>query len=779
TDALGADWDELNMVANRYGAATEGASITLGTPATVVKYANGVDASGCLSWKVAAGTYDFAFDPSAMTLTLVNAGDNPNPNPNPDPNPTPDPTPGEEHYIYFDGTSFTQPMVYAWIDDDNRVSAAWGGDNMVKKDGKWYWEVPEGKDVPKMVIIHEGDNKIGAGDLTYVDKATYHQDGTYTLSGGDDPNPPTPPTPASGDMFILGNLSVGHWNPSKGVAMTAEGSVYSAKDVVLEKPATDDKAFFTFVTKLGTSATDWDAVNASDRYGASTKDEAITAGSTVTVVKYPVNVSASSAYSWAIAPGTYDITFDTSSMKMTVVNAGNDPTPVKPVVTASPASGTTFTESLSVTLTVSPAADIYYTLDGSAATISSTKYSAPISISETTTISTLAVTADGAENAQKFSYTKRSNDDPNPPTPSGNNLITNYYKVNPNGQCGTFKTVNMTGHPATNAFSNWGPEDLIAQGVARDVCQAFKGVHERPIVDSYAVYAAYDNDNLYLGIQFVYAIWDLGGEGKQPGESKPYNMDGHMCLAFDLDPNKSFDGYISGAGPVWNDQAKGAKFANGVDAVIMCSTKPGVGTPGLFLATPDGHASYDAEYCKALPAGFWGHIDGLHPSIDHVWGQADFSYDPELLKGNEGFVDLRSEIDDDAHTFYEFKLPLSSLGITADQIRNQGIGFMYLDKYGTSPVGGTPYDPSFFDNVNGSYSQDVSSSQEKEDEDVITYAPARIGKMGITTGVELPVVDEAVMDVDPIYFTLQGVRVENPSNGLYIVVRGNKVTKEF
>ena len=103
---------------------------------------------------------------------------------------------------------------------------------------------------------------------------------------------------------------------------------------------------------------------------------------------------------------------------------------------------------------------------------------------------------------------------------------------------------------------------------------------------------------------------------------------------------------------------------------------------------------------------------------------------------------------------------------------------MYLDKYGTSPVGGTPYDPAFFDNVSGSYSQDDSSSKEKEDEDVITYAPARIGKMGVPTGVQIPVAEESA-DVEPQYFTLQGLRVENPSNGIYIVVRGNKVTKEY
>ncbi len=783
TDYVGATWDDLNMSANRYGAATEGAPITVGTPATVVKYANGVDASGCLSWTVAAGTYDFTFDPSAMTLTVVNAGDNPNPNPNPDPNPdpnpNPDPTPGDGHYIYYDGT-FSQPAVWAWTSTANCcANGTWPGDAMTKKDGKWYWELPAGKPVPEQVIISEnGGAKVGGGDLTYVDKATYHQDGTTSTGDSPNPNPNPNPDPTPGaNVYVLGDFSDSHWSTSAGKAMTANGNVYTIEGLELAvnpNAAGATKAYFTFTTAIGA---DWDVVNGSDRYGASTKDEAIAAGETATVTKYPANVSASSAYSWAIEPGTYDLTLDLATMKLTVAESGDGPRPQKPVVTASPAGGTTFTDdAINVTLSVTPEATIYYSLTG-AATTASTVYSGPIAISETTTIYTLAVTAEGAQNSQSFKYTKRSNNPGPEPGPAGTNLITDYYKVNPNGQVGTFKTVNTTGHPASNAFTNWSAEDLIAQGVARDVCQAFKGVHERPIVDSYALYAAYDNDNLYLGVQFVYTIWDLWGEGKQPGESKPYNMDGHMVIAFDLFPNKSFDGYINGTGPIWNEGAQGAKFDNGVDAVLMCSTKPGVGTPGLFLPTDDGHASYDAAYCKSLPAGFWGYKDGLHPSIDHVWGQDDFSYDPDLLKGNTGFVDLRSEIDDDAHTFYEFKIPLSSLGITADHIKNTGIGVMYLDKYGTSPVGGTPYDPSFFDNVSGSYSQDPSSSKEKEDEDVITYAPARIGKLGTPTGVSLPSVEGA--DMEPVYYTLQGVRVNNPQGGIFIVVRGNKVSKEY
>lgn len=471
--------------------------------------------------------------------------------------------------------------------------------------------------------------------------------------------------------------------------------------------------------------------------------------------------------------GSYVMTDNGPSTTAVIFKSADDPTPAKPVVTASPASGTTFTGSITVTLSVNPAASIYYTLDGSEPNASSSKYSAPIKLTATTTVKAVGIATDGTKgNVASFKYTLKS--DPTPPTP-GENLITDYYKVNPNGQCGSQRTVNVSGHPATSALSNWKPEDLIAQGVARDVCMAFRGTHERPVVDSYALYAAYDNQNLYLGVQFVYTVWNIGGEGKQGKESKPYNMDGHMMIAFDLDPASSFDGYINGKGPIWNEDKKGAKFDNGVDAVLMCSTKPGVGTPGFFVPTPDGHASYDAAYCKTLPKDFYGYADGLLPSIDHIWGQAEFGYDPELLKGNEGFVDLKGEIEESAHTFYEFKIPLSLLGVTDDYIRTNGIGVMYLDKYGTSPVGGTPYDPSYFDDPFSPYSPEGSTSAEKEDEDVITYKPARVGKAN--SAVESIFTESADADAPVEYYNIQGMRVVNPAAGIYIMKQGNKVTK--
>lgn len=457
--------------------------------------------------------------------------------------------------------------------------------------------------------------------------------------------------------------------------------------------------------------------------------------------------------------------------------------PVKPVVTATPASGKRFYTSVEVSLSVSPETTIYYTDDGSTPNASSTPYTAPLTFTRTTTLKTY-VCNEAGENVQTFTYTK--SDTPQPV--AGDNLVTDYYKVNPDGKVGSNKTIDMTFTKlnndnrmcvADNALSNWTEDELIAQGVARDISGAIRGKHEYPCVDSYAVYAAYDSQNLYLGVQYVYTVWDIYGDGKLTnGAAKPYNMDGRLMIAFDLDPEDEMDGVLTNGNTIWDADGKYNTFANGTDCIWLGSTKSTVGTPGLFFPTPDGHASYDAPYCVSIDAPFYGCQDGLLPSITHIWGQEELHYDPLLLLGNDNFVDLIDEIPQDQHTFYEWKFPLSKLGITENYIKDTGIGVMVIDTYGQGATGSTPYDPTCFDNAQTPYSKDESSSAEKEDLDCFTYAHARIGKLRPTSGIEsLNGVKSVEEEATPEYYNLQGVRVTDPAPGIYIVRRGSKVSK--
>ena len=606
----------------------------------------------------------------------------------------------------------------------------------------WYWAVPAGKSLPTQIIIHEGDNKIGGGDLNYVDKATYHQDGTFTVAGNPDPTPGPDAVTIPGDYNIAysgSHTNIYYWGattpvtwegaPAMETATGSDGNTYK----VYKLPEGMNNVIF----KTGS---------------AQTKDLTYTS-------EYIMNDNGATS---------------------TRVVFGSNPVPAKPTVAISPNGGTVKgSANITVTISGNPTA---VTADFNGKALTLTQGSNAILVSsylndgQTGTLTVKAVNDAGETNAEA-TFTRTDAIVP-VPVPEGDNLITDYYKVNPDGQFGTNRTVNMSfsSAKADGALSHWTAKDLIAQGVARDVAQAMKGNHERPVVDSYALYAAYDNTNLYLGVQFVYTIWDLYGEGKQPGESKPYNMDGRLMIAFDLDPTKSFDGYIDGTKGIWNDDnAPGAKFANGVDAVWMGSTKPGVGTPGFFISTPDGHASYDAAYCKTSTVAY-GYADGLASCISNIWGQKEFNFEPEALETNNGFVDLKDEIAESAHTFYEFRIPLSLLGVTEEYIRTQGIGVQYLDVYGSSPVGGTPYDPAFFDNVKNDYSMDPSSSQEKEDEDILTFMPARIGAAN-TSSVGDITVEPADDDAPAVYYNLQGMRVDNPANGIYIMRKGSKATK--
>jgi len=97
------------------------------------------------------------------------------------------------------------------------------------------------------------------------------------------------------------------------------------------------------------------------------------------------------------------------------------PTPQAPTVKADPASGTTFSSTLSVKLTSSDGSQIHYSTTG-AASASSAIYKAPITLSETTTIYTYVSNANGSRN-QQFTYTK--SDEPTPPTPGD---VKVYYK---------------------------------------------------------------------------------------------------------------------------------------------------------------------------------------------------------------------------------------------------------------------------------------------------------------------------------------------------------------
>jgi predicted 3-demethylubiquinone-9 3-methyltransferase (glyoxalase superfamily) len=148
---------------------------------------------------------------------------------------------------------------------------------------------------------------------------------------------------------------------------------------------------------------------------ATTQQVTLTANETATIY-YTLDGStpttASSVYSTALTiSATSTLKFfgkDTAGNQSAVQSVSftiNAPDTTAPTVNISPAAGT-FASAQSVTLTASEPSTIYYTLDGSTPTTSSTVYSTPISVSATTTIKYFAKdTAGNSGTVQTATFT--------------------------------------------------------------------------------------------------------------------------------------------------------------------------------------------------------------------------------------------------------------------------------------------------------------------------------------------------------------------------------------
>ncbi|MCM1337853.1 MAG: alpha-amylase family glycosyl hydrolase [Candidatus Amulumruptor caecigallinarius] len=161
----------------------------------------------------------------------------------------------------------------------------------------------------------------------------------------------------------------------------------------------------------------------------------------------------------------------------------NPPNPSAPVVTASPASGATFDDNITVTLTANPSVAIHYTTDGSTPTASSAVYSSPLTFTSTVTVQTYVANEAGS-NVQSFTYTK--NDIVTPPTPTGHVV---YFD---------------------NSSANWGSVYCYAwsQG-ASDQNAGWPGVQMTKVDGNVYSYKA---DNAYVNVIFS------NGSGDQTGD---------------------------------------------------------------------------------------------------------------------------------------------------------------------------------------------------------------------------------------------------------------------
>ena len=462
---------------------------------------------------------------------------------------------------------------------------------------------------------------------------------------------------------------------------------------------------------------------------------------------YTTTAATVAGYTLKETPANASGTYTAAAITVTYVYT-EDVDDETPKVTSSLASGSTFdTETESITLTLKNATKGTYSVDNGPVKEFTDKVTieigkGKIADSEIEVKTTAIGTKETAE--QTFKYNKEFNYQKNGAgveyttenvQASGTAPTSDKYTTNPDGQKGQKKTITKA--------SDFDESMIIAQGVANDDPAAFRGTHEAPKFDLYAMYGAWDDENLYIGIQYtnVIDVVDPAQQAPQTGRGKPYGADADIpqMLVFDLGTGDYTDGSTNNADQetVWKTNINFDGDAK-VDKILMYSPKDGISNYGLFPVS-NGKIDYD----NALAPGYNMPFDGASLTWeDGFFGSSMVGikkngyqgYTPsELESDSSNWVDFLLENHSNEHdTFCIVTISLDKLGVTADQIASNGIGVMSVATYGASGIGCLPMDMTMLDVACDAYSKDDSSSAEKEDNDVITVPLARLGAGGGT-----------------------------------------------
>ena len=335
-----------------------------------------------------------------------------------------------------------------------------------------------------------------------------------------------------------------------------------------------------------------------------------------------------------------------------------------------------------------------------------------------------------------------------------------YYWTNKDGAVGIEKTISL--------WSDWTEDMRIAQCAAYDDPRTWRGNHEIPY-DAYALYAAYDNTNLYIMVELTNAAdrakfmyYDYAASDNAWWD----NRDTPLGLAINTGKTKKVaNGPVLDSGDViWGSAIGGINFndAGGMNYILYHSSKygysehkgtfVGVGTPGFFkLKESTGTFSYDPSYCLTVNKGTEKGTSGIDIKYKrnlqvskNVWCENSpaAEKDPENqnrasslhqtgedLMASATYIDLGTKSDLELDMSYWYTIPLSTLGIDKNYLTTKGISIRQLTTNGGSLMDCIPWDPCMVDIAAEECSDDKSTSAEKRDVDEIKTSQARIGHL--------------------------------------------------
>ena len=325
-----------------------------------------------------------------------------------------------------------------------------------------------------------------------------------------------------------------------------------------------------------------------------------------------------------------------------------------------------------------------------------------------------------------------------------------YFATNPNGSVGKNAAITIDG-----SFSDWNESMLIAMNGANNVATAFKGSHENNVLDIYALFGAWDDQNLYFAWQMCNTgdVWAREGDGPLTDYGKVGDVP--LILALSIDPSKpGMTGLLEDGRAIWCDtKGNGTTFdpsAVHVDHLLFMSAKVGQGDPAIFKAVnAKGESNYTngKGFVTFKAAGVeYAKSDGF--MLSELWRSRAYAewYTPTELKSDPsvlleiydkasydnllaGPIDGLKPHDTKYDTFFEIKIPLKALGINREWLEANGIGARIIATRGESALDCCPHDPSMVDNVFAEYGKDNSTTHEKDDLDLITYAMADVAKV--------------------------------------------------
>ena len=416
-----------------------------------------------------------------------------------------------------------------------------------------------------------------------------------------------------------------------------------------------------------------------------------------------------------------------------------DSSAAEPLITISKKDGSSFkTDTVTVNITVKNADSAFYTVDGGAKNSFSDSTDVVLGAStaagSTTTLSVSATNKNGTVTSTA-TYTKKDSSSSSDSSANTSAALDGYFSTNPSGQVGKKTTISIDG-----SLSDWDSSMLIAQGIANDDPRVYRPNSMYEVgVDLYALYAAYDSNNLYL-------MWEMTNvqDIVAPNDNYPLSQ-GTLWqtqeLPFfiaidtgDTDTAVGNKGALSSGGTIWNS---GMTFENTFNKLISINTKGGNG-PWVYGGDESGLNPLEilsAGTSKIKMDFGKGILSENVYGIDGAYGTYNNRVPGDVVNDSASWVDFNAKGHDSAALdfFYEMSIPLDELEISISDIENQGIGVMLVATMGKSPMDCLPGDLAMTDqaDLDDAAASQVHNSFEKSDEDNISVPFARVGKLQV------------------------------------------------